>query len=500
MYLLEAKKKAEKEEKAQRERERRKAKKQAQRDETRDRAQAALDAKRKEAEAKEQSMMEEAMRRSKLSAQESGQRQRMASSAADLPRGGAARPIPSRQPQVLRKPSPKDSPKTSPGQQRRVVASAPLKDPKSATAHNPDDEWRDVRIKCSYLGTFEVGTGSIDRAEIKKGIALMEGYSAQARPAQLMLTLAGIKVMDSSTDKTAMAHALQRISMSSIVAPKALFGFVAKNPGSSAKYCHVFKMSKPKYAESAQALVGKAFKMAFAKDRTMKKPLTTPAPDLPTAADLERRSLSASTDSAEGRRWAKQNALPGRGQARTPSVMPTVSPANARMGVAKGQDLVMAPVEDDDDNDAVVMNDDGSLGGDFLRNAPWYQEGLPREVAMELISSSQEGAFIVRDSQSQPGCYALTMKARGEIRNYVIKGTSSGYIIGTVEDGEKPYRTLAELILAHAERRGVLPLELSLDTENQLYSEEPQSGPDRRDSYVDPDYQSVLTWEQMSGP
>ena len=30
-------------------------------------------------------------------------------------------------------------------------------------------------------------------------------------------------------------------------------------------------MSKGKYAESAQALVGKAFKMAFAKDRSLKK-------------------------------------------------------------------------------------------------------------------------------------------------------------------------------------------------------------------------------------
>jgi hypothetical protein len=45
MYLLEAKKKAEKEEKAQRERDRRKAKKHAQRDEDRGRAQAALDSK-----------------------------------------------------------------------------------------------------------------------------------------------------------------------------------------------------------------------------------------------------------------------------------------------------------------------------------------------------------------------------------------------------------------------------------------------------------------------
>jgi hypothetical protein len=71
----------------------------------------------------------------------------MTSSAADLPRG-AGRPIPSRQPQVLRKPSPNHSPRASPGPQRHVLASAPLKDARSAASHNPDDEWRDVRIKC----------------------------------------------------------------------------------------------------------------------------------------------------------------------------------------------------------------------------------------------------------------------------------------------------------------------------------------------------------------
>eukprot|EP00730_Choanoeca_flexa_P018454 TRINITY_DN8973_c0_g1_i1.p1 TRINITY_DN8973_c0_g1~~TRINITY_DN8973_c0_g1_i1.p1 ORF type:complete len:526 (+),score=128.29 TRINITY_DN8973_c0_g1_i1:168-1745(+) len=524
MYLLEAKKKVEREEKARREREKREEKKNARREGDRKRAQAALDAKRKETEAREQSMMEEAMRRSKLTAQED-ERARMASSAADLPRGGNRLPQArhaQRQPQVLRKPSPANSAGTSPQPVRKpqvlrqggdgpartspqptaareVIASAPLREPRAAQPQQPVDkeEWRDVKIKCSYIGTFEVGEGKVDRAEVKKGIALMEGYSTQARPAQLILTLSGLKVMDTLTDKVAMAHALHRVSMSSIVAPKALFGFVAKNPGTAAKFCHVFKMSKAKYAENAQALVGKAFKIAFAKDRSLKgtsAPVQPSAP-LATASELRR------PDEPDQRRWAKQNVIPGRGAHREPSVMAAPSAAPTRMAVQKGSDLVMAPVEDDDDDDVAVANDDGTLGQDFLRNAPWYQEGLPREIAMELISSSSEGAFIVRDSQSQPGCYALTMKANGgDIRNFIIKGTSRGFIIGTEADGERPYNTLAELILAHAERRGVLPMELSLDTENKLYSEDagPAAGDNQRESFVDPEYQSVLTWRQMA--
>lgn len=47
-------------------------------------------------------------------------------------------------------------------------------------------------------------------------------------------------------------------------------------------------------------------------------------------------------------------------------------------------------------------------------------QGLPREIAFELLQNSDDGAFIVRDSQSAPGNYALTLKAHGSIHNFVV--------------------------------------------------------------------------------
>ena len=55
-----------------------------------------------------------------------------------------------------------------------------------------------------------------------------------------------------------------------------------------------------------------------------------------------------------------------------------------------------------------------------------------REIVIEMLGTSDLGTFFVRDSQSQPGCYALTMK--------VLKGPNnpSGfghYLIVPMKDG-----------------------------------------------------------------
>ena len=34
---------------------------------------------------------------------------------------------------------------------------------------------------------------------------------------------------------------------------------------------------------------------------------------------------------------------------------------------------------------------------------------------MEMLEKSEDGAFFVRDSQSRPGCHALTMRAPHEV-------------------------------------------------------------------------------------
>ena len=168
------------------------------------------------------------------------------------------------------------------------------------------------------MGTFELGSGKVDKAAVKRGIRVMQEHIPSARAATLVICLEGIKVIDTLSQKVAMAHALGRvsfahhpslsvyyhsssffflffllsflfsfflsfflffltppkkskISLSSVDSEFALFGFVAKNPGGMDKFCHVFVMKKQRHADEVQALVSKAFKLAFTQDRTLHK-------------------------------------------------------------------------------------------------------------------------------------------------------------------------------------------------------------------------------------
>lgn len=53
------------------------------------------------------------------------------------------------------------------------IVSAPLKTSLVPERENSDDEWRDVRVKCQYVGTFETGSGKIDRDAVKRGLTIM---------------------------------------------------------------------------------------------------------------------------------------------------------------------------------------------------------------------------------------------------------------------------------------------------------------------------------------
>ncbi|KAL4703556.1 hypothetical protein ACJJTC_013061 [Scirpophaga incertulas] len=69
-----------------------------------------------------------------------------------------------------------------------------------------------------------------------------------------------------------------------------------------------------------------------------------------------------------------------------------------------------------------------------LRHAPWFQHGIPREIALEVLRGQPEGAFLVRGSGTQAGCYALSVRvprgfAAGGIAHYLILRSASGYKI-----------------------------------------------------------------------
>ncbi|KAH8270502.1 hypothetical protein KR018_010905 [Drosophila ironensis] len=68
-----------------------------------------------------------------------------------------------------------------------------------------------------------------------------------------------------------------------------------------------------------------------------------------------------------------------------------------------------------------------------LKEACWYQAGISRDIAVEVLQTKSPGAFLVRKSSSKPGCYALTLRVPSppgpKIANYIILRSARGYKI-----------------------------------------------------------------------
>lgn len=45
-----------------------------------------------------------------------------------------------------------------------------------------------------------------------------------------------------------------------------------------------------------------------------------------------------------------------------------------------------------------------------LKGAAWFQAGIPREISLEVLSRQCPGAFLVRQSRTKPGCFALSLR------------------------------------------------------------------------------------------
>lgn len=337
------------------------------------------------------------------------------------------------------------------GKPRIIQTAAPKADMRIASFHEPDEfdqHWRDQKVACSYVGTFAIDVGKIDKGKILTGMRSMLQYIAQARPATLFFSREGIKVIDTTANKVAMAHALQRISMATGDAQSTLFAFVAKNPKVVDRYCHVFNMPATRTAEDCQALVMKAFRLAFASRKTSQRAKK----GQPNAALAAARAAVAGKASAPAppamqqhapdptrpnKQWAKHNPLQGvhlgRGQAgqAPPSAQPRMSaqiaPKRTSAGGGGGGGGAGGGGGNPQRVPAVGSADDAP----GLGSSGWYQPGIPREIAMELLGASAEGSFIVRDSSSQPGQFALTMFAGGLMHHYIIRKVAEGVVLGS---------------------------------------------------------------------
>lgn len=67
-----------------------------------------------------------------------------------------------------------------------------------------------------------------------------------------------------------------------------------------------------------------------------------------------------------------------------------------------------------------------------LKGAAWFQAGIPREISLEVLSRQNPGAFLVRQSSTKPGCFALSLRVpppAPKVAHYLILRTSRGYKI-----------------------------------------------------------------------
>lgn len=62
-------------------------------------------------------------------------------------------------------------------------------------------------------------------------------------------------------------------------------------------------------------------------------------------------------------------------------------------------------------------------------NANWYQKNLGKEQITEYIGMEADGTFVVRDSASEPGCFAISYVYRGEVLHKLIEPVGKQYQI-----------------------------------------------------------------------
>ncbi|KAG8187113.1 hypothetical protein JTE90_004859 [Oedothorax gibbosus] len=99
-----------------------------------------------------------------------------------------------------------------------------------------------------------------------------------------------------------------------------------------------------------------------------------------------------------------------------------------------------------------------------LRNVAWFQAGIPREIALEVLSEQPEGSFIVRSSTTKPNCYALSLRVPSSknptgIAHYLILHTAKGY---KIKGFTKEFSSLSALITHHSVMPELLPCTLNL--------------------------------------
>eukprot|EP00054_Salpingoeca_dolichothecata_P008781 m.49809 g.49809 ORF g.49809 m.49809 type:complete len:663 (+) comp17953_c0_seq1:32-2020(+) len=88
-----------------------------------------------------------------------------------------------------------------------------------------------------------------------------------------------------------------------------------------------------------------------------------------------------------------------------------------------------------------------------LESEPWFHGRMGRsEAAVMLRNANQEGCFLVRESESVPGEYSLSVSHGDSLRHYRVKHAEDTYFINE----RHKFRTISELVEYHMHNSGGL--------------------------------------------
>uniref|UniRef100_A0A5F9DR14 Growth factor receptor-bound protein 14 n=1 Tax=Oryctolagus cuniculus TaxID=9986 RepID=A0A5F9DR14_RABIT len=97
------------------------------------------------------------------------------------------------------------------------------------------------------------------------------------------------------------------------------------------------------------------------------------------------------------------------------------------------------------------------------RSQPWFHHKISRDEAQRLIIQQGlvDGVFLVRDSQSNPKTFVLSMSHGQKIKHFqIIPIEDDGAMFHTLDDGHTRFTDLIQLVEFYQLNKGVLPCKL----------------------------------------
>lgn len=106
---------------------------------------------------------------------------------------------------------------------------------------------------------------------------------------------------------------------------------------------------------------------------------------------------------------------------------------------------------------------------DELKEAPWFQAGLPRKISLDILLQQPPGSFLVRQSESHKKCFVLSLRVPPleppKLAHYLIEKPRRGFII---KGFSKEFSSIKSLIVHHSVLKEQLPTPLLLPRPQHL--------------------------------